>query len=306
MTRFIFDANYPREGLTPQAARDFPEGIRFGKSWHFDDPACWSRAPAASLVVDRAIFPVPCELLVEVVVFNATVDRPKTVTVTSRNNVPRRYMCSTPERRRMIVKTPAFDGSSTHGEIIFHVDKLESPFQVGLSQDDRLLGLAVLTVSVHDQEPTLPLDLCGAQQVPANLVTGWSTPEAHGIWTDCDVAELLFERRQLANAIGVDLAFVPMLRPSTLRPFEIRFSCNDRELECVRPTPGDPHVTRIMFNEATVLGDDQWIRIQMSNVVSPLELGLSADDRRLGICLQRVDPIYPDDCLAIEGVTANS
>jgi hypothetical protein len=299
-THFIFDADHPREALAPASASNFPKGIRFSKFWHFEDPACWSRAPAASLVVDRLMFPVPHDLLVEVIVFNATKDRPKTITVTSHNNVPRRYVCCTSGRRRMIVKTPDFEGGSTQGEIFLHIDKLESPFQVGLSQDDRMLGLSVLAISVHDDEPTLPLDLCGAEHPPASLVTGWSTPEAHGIWTETDVAELLFERRQLANAIGVDLAYVPMNRPSAVPPVEIRFSCNGHEMKCVRPAPGAPHVTRIMFNEATLLGDDQCIRIEMNNVMSPAELGLSADERRLGLCLQRIEPVYPDDQWALE------
>lgn len=289
----IFDADYPREILIKEQGRRFPEGIAFLRNWHFEDAARWSRAQAASLAVERAMFPVASELLVDVRVFNASKDNPKTVTVESVGNAPRHYVFSTSHTQQIIVATPQFDEVSPRAELVFHVDKLESPYELGLSNDDRLLGISIRAMSVYERRPAFRLDQSATEDLAVHLISGWSTPEPNGTWSIAAVAEIGLEHRHIRNASGIDLAFGVMPRLATNPPLDVRISCNSREIQCLSFASGGDHITRVMFNEVDLMGEDQRIRIEMENLISPAELGLSTDGRRLGICLKRVDPVCP-------------
>lgn len=298
---FIFDADYPRRLLLEGHEKAFPEGVGLLRNWHFEDPVCWSRGPLASLAVEQVKFPSPVELILEVEVFNASEENPKTLTVESFGNSARHYVFTTSERRRIVVVTPRFEVRSPPGEIVFRLDKIESPFQIGLAMDDRMLGLAIHAISTIEDWAILPFDLTAPADVGEYLVSGWSVPEANGIWTDADIAEIRLERGRISEVIGVDLTFDVMSRPDTAPPLTIKVSCNGSEIETHSLASGEDLKLRVPFTTAPLLAEDQQIRIEMENLASPAELGRSTDGRRLGVFLKRIDPVYPSDCEEFPG-----
>jgi hypothetical protein len=121
------------------------------------------------------------------------------------------------------------------------------------------------------------------------LASGWAGTEEIGVWSDGDVAELMFD---FGGSLKDDLAFDFWFRSfhgtsDTSRRVEISFG-REPPFEKWELTPGNSSHRRLRVSAAAAVGSRLLLRFHFLNPVSPRALGISADERQLGICLVRL------------------
>lgn len=116
----------------------------------------------------------------------------------------------------------------------------------------------------------------------AYLLSGWSGPEAWGTWSDGDSAQLLFKPAGPVRALRLETrALVIPSHPHQ----DVQFSVNDVPVRTVRLIKFDGNQIDLDLPAAAqqAIAREGVVRLAMTflNAVSPQELGLGADDRRL-------------------------
>lgn len=180
-------------------------------------------------------------------------------------------------------------------DIVVQNAKLYCPAQHENSSDHRFLGLKLYwmhvernqTISIDD-----PIDFTSKGEGKHHLGSGWSNPEPAGTWTVDERARLrLTLDRSFGPTIAVELTLTPfapsghtqmitLVAASTRR----RFTFDLHQLETI-VVPID--------NPASGTDNEIDIEFRIAEPISPLECGLSTDERRLGLMLNRLRLIDP-------------
>lgn len=121
------------------------------------------------------------------------------------------------------------------------------------------------------------------------LVTGWSAPEPWGVWSQKEIAELnipVDAGHQVLTMIITFHAFVTEQHPKV----EISVNINNKHIDLICFQNGQDYQNWQHELSASEMNDQASLHIsfKISSPKSPFELGLSADQRRLGIGLRNI------------------
>lgn len=280
VTKSIFDAPLERPALVP--------GIRLGSGWHVGETPAWSRSRHARLVVDAGCFPEPRPLLVRLRVFNAAPHRPKRLRFESPGHAPVTVQVTTHKAITVLLHTPRHPQGAKDSGIELELDHLDSPYLTGHSADERLLGLSIVDLVPDAPVIVLPLEFGTARAAGSVLIEGWAGPEAHGTWSTGPravlhlpgylypghPAELVFE--------GLGLPLPGDRPPLEVDVFEAGVLLTTWRLDGSAPT----RLTCPPFGWSN--NCDRRIELFIRNPCSPASLGFNADERQLGVLLQRL------------------
>lgn len=120
------------------------------------------------------------------------------------------------------------------------------------------------------------------------LRTGWSTPEPWGVWSQADLADLVVKAGSVHNGLIIAMsfhAFVAKEHPSV----QINIVINGVKADSICFAYGQDYqnwIYRLPVSEIT--NGMLHIIFSINNPISPLELGLSTDERKLGIGLRNI------------------
>ncbi len=190
------------------------------------------------------------------------------------------------------IKLPPRAWAAPEIELTFLVAEPRSPLALGRSIDERQLGIHVGSLAVEPVDRRVPVGeevhFCTGSGAERLLGEGWSAPEPTGVWTDGDEARLALRLTgSPPAAVELVLDVVPFLTPehATLQVEvwmgEERVAVQTfRHGEAVRPLR--VHLPdALMDAKRRVLLD-----LRLRHPVRPIDLGLSADPRRLGLHLR--------------------
>ena len=190
------------------------------------------------------------------------------------------------------MELPARVWSAREIELTFLVHEPRSPLALGQSIDERPLGIHIGSVAVEpvDRRVAVGEDVhfgtgSGAERL---LVEGWSAPEPTGVWTDGEEARLALRLTgSPPTAVELVLDVVPFVTPehATLQvevwTHEERVALQTfRHDEDVQPLRVHLPDALMDANRGVVLD------LRLRHPVRPIDLGLSADPRRLGLHLR--------------------
>lgn len=272
--------------------RDNPplaDGIWHARNWYPGPKPIWSRGQTASLAFDMQRFPAPVPLVMRLCIFNAQPQTPRRLCLSVPGQPDAAYHVATDVPITVLTQTPTALDSADFGMMALTLDRLRSPAQIGLSTDDRLLGLHIVSVMSEASILSMPLDIanCGAAQ--PILVHGWDAIEPGlGAWSLGREARLVlpgYLRTQCAGHLCLETDVLG--RPEGTPPLQVDVFCDGISVAKWQ-FPGDPP-SRLTFpvtnwSENT----DMTLTFRLNNVRSPAELGLSTDSRPLGLLLRRL------------------
>lgn len=112
---------------------------------------------------------------------------------------------------------------------------------------------------------------------------GWADPEAHGRWTDGPIATLRMAGLAAGVAHAVLLELAPLLAPPALTGQRLEVSVNGHVCFAGRLESADPVRFALPAEAVTPDGVAEFI-FRCPDAVSPKQLGMSGDTRRLGFC----------------------
>ncbi|MBS0639356.1 MAG: glycosyltransferase [Proteobacteria bacterium] len=252
------------------------------EGWHPpEDWGCWSNGADATLrlrvepppqdgflvQLDLAALPDPQPVTLRV---NGQ-ERPSRLTVTGRNIWPVR------------------GGSSAQGDLTLnlHVPMPYNPAAIGVSEDDRVLGIGVQAVGIFPlQAPVFACnELIRVQRGMAGdrlLSAGWHRPEAWGCWSMAPTASLhLAFDSVLAGALSLELNLAPPLADQTLMVVVNNVALPAQEVRNglnIWTLPPRCYLGRF----------EMQIGLVVERTVCPADDGLSNDNRSLGVGLRSI------------------
>ncbi len=117
------------------------------------------------------------------------------------------------------------------------------------------------------------------------LVVGWSTPENWGTWSLGPQAKLRLPLRGRTGVWRIVISGKAFGRPGSMAPVHVRIGQESDSLEWVLPA------NVVVRNEIELdcRGTDITLRLSLPEAISPRELGLGADSRKLGFGLVSLD-----------------
>lgn len=269
-------------------------GLTYGRGWHPSDAGTiWSRSHSSELEVDAEAFPEPVALRLQVQIFDAGPETPRHLRILSPGHTPVSQRVTTSGTIVLRAKTPRHATGATFTAIRIELDALSSPYQTGLSGDERMLGLRLVQIDTGGPEFSFPFDLseASAAQCAAVFVAGWTAREGDGVWSEGDVALLHLpgELSPCGDAVlcleGGTLprseAHPPLLVELREAGMLLATWRADERWRCPLPDWENP--------------TDRRLELTICNLLSPVELGLSTDARRLGLRLRRLSLVARDD-----------
>ena len=276
----MFDAPLERPAPCP--------GILLGRGWHMEKGQAWSSTMRAPLIVASSAFPQPQPLQIRLQVFNAAPDRPRQLCIKSQGHDPVTITINSPMPVSLMLHTPHHRTGATWSPIWLELDHLDSPFLIGASADERLLGL-----SIKDLVPNLPrlaFPLVFGKSEPTKYVVaeGWAAPEDGGVWSLGPRASLLLPGYLFSGATHTLIAEANILhRGADEAPLEVDVTQAGVVLTTWRFSPETSHARRCPLPvQANSL--DRRIDLVIRNARSPASLGINADPRPLGLFLKRI------------------
>ncbi len=121
------------------------------------------------------------------------------------------------------------------------------------------------------------------------IAYGWSVPEPWGIWSESSSAALVIKLdKPVTSDLTLELSadgYITARRPTQ----EVEVSVNDGSIGTLYFTQAAPFGTmRLTIPQTAALANNDLLRVRFNirNPVSPAELGLSSDPRRLGLGLR--------------------
>lgn len=276
----IFEMPLERPELSP--------GIWLGPGWHIEKGQAWSGAALAQLTISSDAFPEPQPLLIRLRVFNAAPDRPRHLCVKSYGHDPIRMKISTAVPVTLMLQTPRHAQGAKWSQIGFELDHLDSPFLIGTSPDERLLGIFIKELVPNAPNLAFPLEFNPSGVATSVLAEGWAAPETNGVWSLGPRASLLLPGYLCSGGPVTLISEASVLRrPVDDAPLEIDvceagvilaswqfLAENIGPWRCTLPDWGD--------------NLDRRIDLVVRNVRSPASLGINTDTRPLGLFLSRL------------------
>lgn len=290
----MFDAGATRPEIHP--------GIELFRGWNGGSDPVWSRDSAAVLRIDAARFAQPVALAVRIGTFNPDTAPPKTLHIRSAGHDAVTVRIARTGVQTVLVQTPVMAAGAAHGLVTLSLDAPQSPAQLGLSPDDRMLGFHIIDIEENVVPVALPLDLRQPGAGAGVLAAGWDRIEdGTGVWSLTAAPQILLPGH-------LDLTEVPALafEVDTLRrledhpPLKVELWSAQRRLVTwdFAQTAGG---TRICPVAPSRTGEGMEITFRIEGLASPAMLGINADPRMLGLLLRTITPASRSDLAAGDG-----
>jgi len=180
-----------------------------------------------------------------------------------------------------------------------------SPLTLGMSSDERLLGLGLRRMQLAEgaEEPAMlvepgeDLDFSAGGRAVAALGEGWIAAEPRGSWSIGHAADIRF---RLAHTIGggavLRIVGAPLLTARRTTA-SVDLAVNGSAVGSIQYRLGEQESERVVRVPGVALAQSAQsvvsLTLHMSDARSPKELGLSDDPRPLGFFLRqlRLDPV---------------
>ncbi|MGO9359737.1 MAG: nucleotidyltransferase family protein [Xanthobacteraceae bacterium] len=271
--------------------------------WSFAESAGrWTDGPFAALAIERAHGRKSGPLRIAGSVFQAGPDGPQTVDIYSGwRHLARLARQTVPRVSNFVEFIPLPSALQTRDVLYlqFLVRGPVAPCDIGLSADPRRLGLFLQDIRCSPCErdaAASPLNLNSGSHDLAVLWSGWSVPESDGCWSDGVDARLQWTSpRDLpadARLVIRGFGFVP-----GTEPLRGSISINGRPAgDLSRFAPGTGLIDLSIPIRADLGERIIEVHFHFEDPRSPRELGLSSDDRKLGLFLKSIwiEPDAPD------------
>lgn len=265
-------------------------GVLKGEGWHPLSVEGWSSAPICTLLFDPEVHPPGDEILLELALFGAGPADPRVLTLESDGAGPVVLTVGDPLPVAVAVAAPVPAPGARLGRLRLRLDRIASPARLGTGADDRLLGLRLLGAGRHHPAVAFPLDFGQAEVRAACLGPGWSAPEPGGLWSEGEEARLFLPRAlwRPCRALAFDLAVLP--RPADRPPLVICAEAGGLRLLQQEIGPDHPHPWICPLHGLWAPGSGLEIVLRFDGLVSPADLGINSDGRRLGLFLRSIAP----------------
>jgi hypothetical protein len=275
------DAAAPRPEVHP--------GIAYFRGWNGASAPVWSRDAEAVLRVDTTRFAQPVALALRVATFNADTNPSKTLHIRSDGHAPVAVCIARRGIQTVLVHTPVMAAGAAFGCVTLSLESPQSPVHLGLSQDDRMLGIQIVDIREDVAPVSLPIDLRRPDAGTAVLGGGWDRiEEGTGVWS-------LTAAPQIVLPAHLDLTDIPALafdvdtlpRPADHPPLQVEvWSANRRVAvwDFAQASSG----TRICPVVPSLTGEAVGITFVMEGQASPAMLGINADPRMLGLLIRNI------------------
>jgi hypothetical protein len=119
------------------------------------------------------------------------------------------------------------------------------------------------------------------------LITGWSTAENWGIWSDGPLATLRLPVADNRGIWKVSITFRAFGKQGTVVTVNVNVLDDSESLSAIWSVPANHTAQKALQVESRCA--DVVLQFSFSNVSSPFQLGISADRRLLGIGLMSLD-----------------
>ncbi|CAN5306418.1 hypothetical protein BH10PSE11_BH10PSE11_06090 [soil metagenome] len=128
------------------------------------------------------------------------------------------------------------------------------------------------------------IDLTLAGNPKGSLLYGWSDPETEGRWTDDSEAALALDIGPATQGVKIGVTVSPML-VSRLRRMRVKIWANDVRLPdwLFKRQDRAPHRRILDIPGKALTGQPLVLTFVLRNPRSPKSLGISSDDRRIGL-----------------------
>jgi len=121
---------------------------------------------------------------------------------------------------------------------------------------------------------------------------GWCAPSSFAQWTDGHRSVLRFE----VDSAGEDVVFIiamrPMIVPGKVDRQRVGLVINGQELVTLILNDARPKLHKFVIPAAMVTGDKIEIALNLPDAAIPAELGISGDQRMLGISITAIS-LFP-------------
>ena len=281
----------PTNLMQPAMAADADDHVMYGYGWCWSEPTGrWTNGPLAWLWIQRppgregSLLRVAGHMI-------ARPDEPQVVDIWSGWRRLGRLSWPAGVRSVATIRLPSALHRRDVLTLIFRIQKPIAPADIGIGEDSRQLGLFLEGIRsspcMRDAAATpIHLHIHKGSGDLGILWSGWSAPEPTGCWTDGPDAvlqwtsprELPADARRIIQGVG----FAPGGQPPRGSVFingrragdldRLHWKCGAADLSMPIGAP-------LMRREITV-------HIQLDNPRSPRELGISSDERKLGLFVQ--------------------
>lgn len=278
----IFDAGADRPEVYP--------GIAFWRGWNGASDPAWSRDGEAVLRICAARFPLPVPLAVRIRTYHPDTSPPKMLHMRSEGHETVAVQIVRTGVQTVLLHTPVMAQGTAFGFVTLEMEAVQSPAQLGLSRDDRLLGFQILDIRADVVPLSLPLDLRMPGPAGTVLAAGWDRIETGtGVWS-------LGVTPRIVLPAHLDLAQVPALefdvetlpRQAEHAPLYVEVWSAQRRLavwDFVQERTG----LRTCPVVLSPTGEDTEITFRIDGLASPAALGINTDPRMLGLLIRSID-----------------
>jgi len=265
--------------------------------WSYPEGAIrWNNGKRAALALPMEAIDVPIMLRATVggYVVPGKIDRQRVEVLLGPEKVGEWII----ERRGFDEQQVLLDPSRVKGSgdlvLRFEAPDAVSPFAAGLGNDIRRLAFAIksLTLSEYKGEGTYrwgeTIEFGSGGNSDAYRKSGWAAPEEGVNWTDSRAAELWLHVETPTQPVLLEILAMPFLATGKADSQRLRIVLNGHLV-------GEKTLSRSEFQELTFQippeffgGSLASIRLETLDAISPRDLGISADERQLGIAVAKI------------------
>ena len=269
------------------------EGIEFFRGWNTDSNPVWSRDSEVHLRIDAKRYPHPVNLTFKVRTFSPETMQDQPFFILSDGHEPMQVAVAESEEQFITFQSPVMRPDSPWGFVTLRTPATQSPAKLGMSADDRLLGIQIVSVHENLVVPTFPIDLREDGEIADTVLkSGWADVEVGtGVWSVQQQAEFVLPGYiDLCEAKALSFEINTLPRSEDRPPLEISLSHKGEWLTTWEFAQSSSGVFTCPLDMAQP-GTDFGITFKMENLASPVMLGINADPRMLGVLLRSVDVI---------------
>jgi hypothetical protein len=281
----------------------------FGKGWaQPDETGIWTDGPRAELTIRRDGSHESSEVL-SFGVSMVCVDADKSLSVTLLvDDEPVAAREFTHSAVFWCVRLPASPAVSGATQLTFIIDEPHSPVALGWTSDDRRqLGIHIRSLALGEVDHSVRLGesvvFAEGSNAERFLGDGWSVLEPTGVWTIGAHACLFLQLTDAASAdVEVILDVAPFLTAGHPQ-LEVVVSAQEQPVGARVFRYGEDHPS-LHFNLPGGLVDQEGrvvLDLRLRDPARPVDLGVGADRRRLGLHLKSLTIRKPTGSVTVTG-----
>lgn len=280
----------------------FSERIYLDHGWYHDNGLFWSSRNGAKIFFDINGLPECRGVVLKIKALCATPENVQYINWKCDSKITSTTRLDTPGEVFVFLSTDCLRQESNGFSIGADLAWYTSPFLQEMSQDDRLLGIALCDAFPVFQPPTKSMSFTEESEYAICAISGWAQPESDGIWQLSQTAYILISDKQLARKKAIELYFSVLSSPSQTPEFDVGVSVPMFKPKSTKVSGPNLHKMTLKRSfwpskvqdpdapDLSSVGVDgiNLITVSIAGRKTPLELGLNEDARQLGIKLARI------------------